>query len=475
MIDSKNIFNNDFLQKWTFLFSARILPLISLFIITIVYSKKLSFSDYGIYQSVWMYTNILIVIIGFGISTMILSTPALTFLECIKNNKRKIAGAYILLSVLSVGFIIINNKNLALKTEVLVVIFSLTQLLSIIFESLLIKKGKEAKLFLINTLYSILFLSAHIYIIYNFYNLNWLITSVIGITLFKIIFIFQPITIKTTTNKTITDSGFLNNWMYCGFNEITGVISKWIDKIFLLSLLTTSQFAVFFNGSFEIPLFGILITVAGNLLMVEVSKKDAPTDKIVFAFQQNFKLLSIIVFPVFYFLLFNATQLFAIIFHHKYDDSIPVFIISLFVLPIRINNYGALLQSFQKANKVMFGSMIDIVLVVILMFFLYPYYGTKGVAAAVVMGTYLQIVYYLIVSSKTIGVSIAKMVPYKDLVLRFIALFAIYFLITKIPMVSNGLSQLIIQGLISILIIIVGLIKFNSTNLTSSHGNYQKI
>ena len=64
---------------------------------------------------------------------------------------------------------------------------------------------------------------------------------------------------------------FLRHWAYLGMNEVLGVISKWIDKVFLLYLLTASDFAVFFNGSFEIPLFGLLISVAGSLMLIEFS------------------------------------------------------------------------------------------------------------------------------------------------------------------------------------------------------------
>ena len=135
-----------------------------------------------------------------------------------------------------------------------------------------------------------------------------------------------------------------------GINEILGVISKWIDKVFLLYLLTASDFAVFFNGSFEIPLFGLLISVAGSLMLIEFSANIKMTGKIQAIFRETFNMLSAIVFPLFFFLFFSG-EIFSLVFKDKYNASVPIFAISIFILPLRINNYSVILQCFSQGKK----------------------------------------------------------------------------------------------------------------------------
>src|ERR1017187_436936 len=106
-----------FARKYLWLFLGRIMPLLSLFLITIIYSRQLSYADYGTFQSFWMYANIVNVIISFGFSSVILSTNLSFLFLFIKNNKRIITGFYSILSAggLIVFFFLAKNFNTSVK------------------------------------------------------------------------------------------------------------------------------------------------------------------------------------------------------------------------------------------------------------------------------------------------------------------------------------------------------------------------
>ncbi|GAC1591846.1 MAG: hypothetical protein NVS3B19_13100 [Ginsengibacter sp.] len=348
-------------------------------------------------------------------------------------------------------------------------------MITICREAVLIKKGVERKLLRVNILYAVLFFSWQLYVVYTYYDLFKLIVGVLGILVVKFLMLSTKGYNNDDESEALNKGGnvFIMQWIFTGLNDIVGVFSKWIDKLFLLYLLSASDFAIFFNGSFEIPLFGLLITVAGNLLMSRASRNIENKESIVTLFRNNFFILSAIVFPVFLFLIFNVSSLFLLAFGNKYDASIPIFFISLFVLPIRINNYGALLQSLGKGKNVFFGSVLDILAVALMILVLYPVYGTKGVAWAVVIGTYLQIIYYVFHSMNATGASFKEMVPLWPLIKRFIILLFIYtwcyFFIPKHYM----WLRLATSTLLTILIIIAGLYKFKTTNDVTTHGPSQ--
>lgn len=461
-----------FLKKWTVLFLARLFPLIVLFIITIFFSRRLSYSDYGIFQSVWMYSNIINVVITFGFTSLILSSNITFLFGFIQRNRKDIFTFYSLVIIISIFILYVFAKNISRSTLLLMLIFILLQNLSSIRETFLIKHGKENKLFIINCIYSFLFLLWHVYILFNNYDLNNLICGVIVFLFLKIILLkYKSFDLNNPNDSFLQDNIFFKHWLFLGINDIAGVASKWIDKLFLLYLLTPTDFAIFFNGSFEIPFFALLITVAGNLLMIEVSQNIQSTDKVISTFNNNYKLLSSIVFPVFLFLFFYSNELFTILFDHKYDASIPIFMVSIFILPIRLNNYGALLQCYSKGKIILTGSILDLVVVLVLMFTLYPFMFTKGVAVAVVIGTYIQIGYYLIKSARIMKVPISSLFPYKYLCINFLILFAIAIVFHTLT-IGKGDHFKILNGLlIMVLSIFAGLIKFIKAKISQLNAH----
>lgn len=459
-----------FARKYLWLFLGRIMPLISLFLITIIYSRQLTYSDYGTFQSLWMYANIVNVIISFGFSSVILSTN-LSFLFLLIKNKRKIITLfYSILSIsgLTAFFFLAKNFNTSLKFWLIV--FMIIQNIITVGESLLIKRGKEKISFVINVFYSILFFGCHLYILASEYSLTNLIISLCVLSVLKLLIIIS-IPAKNENYEPVADEKhFLKHWGFLGMNEILGVISKWIDKVFLLYLLTASDFAVFFNGSFEIPLFGLLISVSGSFMLIEFSKNLQLKSKIISLFKESFNMLSSIVFPLFLFLFFFRGEIFSYIFKNKYNDSVPIFAISIFILPLRINNYSAILQCFSQGEKVMLGSLLDIIIAVILMLILYPFMGSRGIVLSIVISTYCQVFYYLWHSAKILNIKMAQLLPVQKLAVKFLILLTLYFITFLLLRNFSTIIKLLGGTVITILLIFAGMWSYFKTFFKKNYG-----
>ncbi|MEP7233352.1 MAG: polysaccharide biosynthesis C-terminal domain-containing protein [Ginsengibacter sp.] len=445
------------IQRSFYLFLGKALPVIILFLITIIYSRKLTYDDYGTFQSVWMYANIVNVIISFGLSTVVLSTNLDFLFSFLKKNRRIIISFYSALSaIVLLGFFFF-SKNLDAFEKYWIIAFIIIQNIITVSETLLVKQGGERQAFVINFFYSLLFFFWHLYILRTGYVLADLIA---GICIISILKLMATIFFTKKSEVVISNSNdpkFLGHWAYLGFNEILGIISKWIDKIFLLYLLTSADFAIFFNGSFEIPLFGLLVSVTGSLLSIEISADIKSKDKITGLFRENFNMLSSIVFPLFFFLLFFREEIFSLAFKNKYNASIPIFVISIFVLPIRINNYSVILQCFSRGKKVLLGSIMDIMLAVILMIILYPAMGTRGIALAIVIATWCQVVFYVWHSIKVLEISITELVPVKKLVIKFLILLLVYGLLFLLLQNVSMLLSLAVAAAITTIAVTAGM------------------
>jgi O-antigen/teichoic acid export membrane protein len=393
----------------------------------IIFSRKLNYDDYGKFQSVWMYTNIVNVIINFGLSAVILSTNINFLFSFIKKNQKRLSIFYSLLWISGLTVFFFFAKNFDTSLKFLLIAFMVIQNVSSVVETLLIKRQGEKISFTINCFYSILFFIWHLYILFTNYSLYFLISGICIISILKLVVMILIPSKNESYEETLNEKHFLNHWIYLGLNDVVGIISKWMDKAFLLYLLTTTDFAIFFNGSFEIPLFGLLISVTGSFLLIEISRNLHLSNKIIKLFRENFNALSAIVFPLFFFLFFFQKELFSFVFNDKYNASLPIFAISIFILPIRINNYSTILQCFSEGKKILWGSVLDIFIAIILMLILYPIMHTKGIALAIVIATYCQVLYYLWHSAKILHTSILEIVPFKKLILKF---FGFLFLFT---------------------------------------------
>jgi O-antigen/teichoic acid export membrane protein len=438
-----------------------VLPLLILFLITIIYSRKLSLDEYGKFQSVWMYANIVNVIISFGFSSVILSSSLNFLFDFIKKNKKKIVFFYSILWITGFSAFYLFAKNFSDSLKLLLIAFMIIQNVSTITETFLIKRQGEKISFAINFIYSLLFFGWHIYVLQTNYSLFYLIAGIAILSVLKwMVMLLIPAKTGLFAKPTTSEKQFLNHWIYLGSNDILGIVSKWIDKIFLLYMLTTADFAIFFNGSFEIPLFGLFISVLGSFLLIEISRNTQGTSKIIKLYRESFNMLSSIVFPLFFFLFFFRHELFSIIFKDKYNASLPIFVISIFIIPLRINNYSVILLCFSKGKKILLGSLLDIAVAILLMLALYPIMGTRGIALAIVIGTFCQVAFYLWHSARTLSTSVFQIIPLKKLFFKFVALLALYFILFFAVSEIQLKIKLAVAVIFTTLIIVAGIIKY---------------
>lgn len=430
------------------------LPLIALLFISILYSHALSLDAYGLYQSVWMYANLVSVIIGYGLSTIIFSTHSNAFFDFVKQHKRTILIFYSLLWIIAlIIFLVITNFSPYLKF--LIVLFILIQNVNTISETWLIKNHGERSYFYINLLYAILFFTWHYYILSHDYQLQNVIAGIVVLSVLKFLFLFLfRKTVQPVPFESLAEGKFFSHWNFAGINDVLSIFTKWIDKLILVYLLSSSDFAIFFNGSIEIPLFAIFISMTGNYMMMQMSKGPNDPKKIMAIFKENFLFLSSLVFPLFYFLFFFRHDLFPVFFSEKYNSSIPIFAITILILPFRINSYGSILQVFSKSNIVTKGSILDLILATMLIFILYPVYGMKGAAAALLISSIIQICFYLFHTAKTLNVKIRMFIPFIPLLTKFIVAGIVFYLL-KVATKEMDPVLAIFVGFASVLIFVL--------------------
>ena len=434
--------------------------LIAQIVVIFVYARHLSVSDYGNYQSIWLYANVGSIIGLFGLPSLLLSISLKNITKWIKENKVVFFLAFILLNLIPFVTLLFFRNQFPINTRFLLLLLIIIQNASIIAETIAIKAENEKLVLISNIIFNIAYLSLHIFLLYYGYSLALLLLGLAGLYLIKtIILLFHKHHYMVQENNIATQA-IGKQWLYLGLNDTVSVISKWLDKWVILLLLSAAQFAIYFNGSYEIPVFGLMLSAVGNIMVVELSKQRIePIPHINALFTNSSISLAAIVFPSFAFLLFYHTAFFTLIFSAKYITAIPVFFVSIFILPVRITNYTAVLQVHNKNNLIIKGTLLDISVAIVLMAVLYPLMQMKGLALAFVLSTYLQAWYYLWATSRLINKKISTFFPVKKLLaimgLSIFIIGVVYFLSFKLIYPANMLLGIIVCGALILFLLYV--------------------
>lgn len=447
-------------KKLPLVLTGKLLPGIFLLIITILYSRQLEYGDYGKFQTTWVLVSLVGTILSFGLPAIILATPSSSFKTYLKQHSKAISIGYSVLLIVAIIVTWLGTEDFSWYGKWLVAAFVLLQTACIVAETRLIKYQKLWQYVTINGVYALIFLAVHLYFLYHPFSLEQLLTATGLLSALKLIACLFVKNVAAVQEDNDIHIPFIKNWLYTGFNEVTGIVARYLDKLFILFLLSPADFAIFYNGAFEIPLFAVLLSAVENVMLSGISSDTSNKKAAVGIFRESFKMLSLISFPVFFFFLFGHAEVYAFLFDGKYDASIPVFLVSIFILPLRITHYGVILQCYGRANKLLYGSVADIIISLSLMFILYPVFQTKGVVLALVISTYLQVIYYLIQSAKLVQKKVSDLVPFAYLLKLFISLAVCYLLMSLSRQYLHPNVYLAGLFIISTIVVFIGLYKY---------------
>ena len=318
-----------FVKRFFLLVSSSVMRLAVQLIIIFLFSRKLSLTEYGLYQSAWLYINVVSIIALFGLPSLILSSTVSSISKWIKQNKKLFTILFILLNFTPLLYILFAVTEYNLNTKLLVIALSIVQNIAILTETTAIKNKKEKIVLISNFIFSLGYLLCHLIILFANYSLQLILIGITVMFMLKTLVLCFFANPFTPDNSFKTDTSIAKQWFYLGIYDVLSVIFKWLDKWVILFYVSIAQFAVYFNGSYEIPVFGLMLSAVGNIMLVDLSEQNNDNIvKVKTLFKNSSLLLASVVFPYFCFLFFYSSDFFLLIFSAKYIEAIPVFIIS---------------------------------------------------------------------------------------------------------------------------------------------------
>ncbi len=420
-----------------YIFLIRLFPALAAFIALILFSRHMPPEFYGKYQTFWVQWQVLNTLACLGLPALIFTYPLAHITGLIRSLflKRKfLLIACQMLCAIAFAWLQMHSGK-GLFPPVPCALFLLCSALTALAEAYLLPARIFRYVALVSGAYAMVFIAAHWLFIRQQINTEGLLLTLLlaGAVRLLLLLVKARLVYQSTIKDAplVTLHSIRSLWFHLGVYDVVQMLFRWIDKLILGFLLAAPAFALYFNGTIDIPFLPLLLGAAGSALLMQLNNQEAEDSARTALLKESGSLLSRIVFPVFLFLILFRYELFGVVFRHRYDTAVSLFLISAMVVPLRAYNFTSMLQYKGKGRIINAGALLDLAVALVLMYPLYRFFSLNGIAFAFVLSTWLQAGFYLRHTAKMLGVSWHQLLPWKawlsQLIVFSVVLIGLYY------------------------------------------------
>jgi O-antigen/teichoic acid export membrane protein len=195
--------------------------------------------------------------------------------------------------------------------------------------------------------------------------------------------------------------------------SVVGLVSSSLDRMIVAANFDPAQYALYTVGALEIPLDTIFQVAVANVLRASLPPlvREGRFDEIVRLVRESVRKLSVIMLPSFVFLHGFSQEFITLLFTKNYADSVAVFRIYLWLVPLHMMILSPIPQVFGRTRInltiVAFVSAVHLVT----SFLLLKWIGYLGPAISNVAAAYLIAALYFAMGVKLLRTSPLKLLP----------------------------------------------------------------
>lgn len=375
-------------------------------LIDFVFSKKLSLSQFGNWKQIFIFLNIFIPVMAFGIAE-----GFKYYIAKEKNNLNYFNNLLIfLVLIVFLMFVVIGCLNLFHFLNIVNIksFYLVSFLFPIAFFSFFVNLSvryifiNENKI-RIHTKIILLFIPIPILILLTYYFYNIISNEYslyLGVFVYSVLFGLPVVLLIKKSRVKLSISWFniktIQKMLYQGFPlyvaTFVGLFCINIDKILVSYFENKETFAVFAAGAIEIPIFAMFSAAFSNndypKLVGHIQNNNAVEAKNIWL--KTTLNVSYILYPLILFLMIFSKQIIFFVYNKNFTESVFYFQTYLLVGLFRNNFYGALMAASGNSKQVSYYSLILLILNIIISYFLYKFIGLNGI----VFGTFISTIIY---------------------------------------------------------------------------------
>lgn len=201
-----------------------------------------------------------------------------------------------------------------------------------------------------------------------------------------------------------------------GLSIIVGTIGQHADKLILMLLLTSKDFAIYSVGNFQIPIIVLIYTSIGNVILQKISEYSVrkEIDNTLRLWKKMIVKNIAVTIPIVCFFFVLANPIITFLFTENYAESVKVFRIILPIYFVQMLGYGYILRGYSETKSVFFASLWKMIFSLILGFILIKSFGIIGAAITFTIAFSIEGIYSLIKTRKLLKVKWSQFLPWYD-------------------------------------------------------------
>lgn len=188
--------------------------------------------------------------------------------------------------------------------------------------------------------------------------------------------------------------------------EILGASYTYISGFIISINLNEEQYAIYRNGSVELPVIGTIYGTISIIFMSDMMRyiEDRDYQKVASTKKRIINTTAMVIFPISVFFIIYSKEFITIYLSEKYIESYKIFIAFSMALLIRVQNYSDILIILKKSKLVLVSFVVFLIVNISLNLLLSNILGIVGCAIATVVSVYVLAyiqTYYTVKQLKT--------------------------------------------------------------------------
>lgn len=195
--------------------------------------------------------------------------------------------------------------------------------------------------------------------------------------------------------------------------SLTGLIGNTFNRGIVAASFTPEHYAIYSVGALEIPLDVIFQASVANVLRASLPSlvRDGNLVEVVRIVREAVRKLSIIVLPSFIFLFGHSHQFITLMFTQLYVESVPVFQIYLWLVPLHMFMLSPIPQIFGNTRLNLYIVLAMTAVLLFLSYALLKWVGFYGPALAVVASQYFGVAVYFFFVLRLTRTTLLRLLP----------------------------------------------------------------
>lgn len=251
---------------------------------------------------------------------------------------------------------------------------------------------------------------------------------------------------------------FLRRWRrLCAFGVplaltgIAGQLAFMFDRLVVAASFSPATYAIYAVGSVELPIAALIQQSANSVLIPAIAARHATGDYVGIAtlWREGIRKTSLVMMPLFAFFFVMADDVVHVLFGGGFQESVVIFQIYLFLVPLRVATYGLIPQAVGRPSINLYASIVHLASNVVLALALLGPLGLVGPAVATPIATAVVVGYYMVRIPPLLAMSLSDLLQWRLLFANLVlALASALPLLALLPVMDRGVGRLVAAAIL---------------------------